>query len=301
MRRHFLLHRVSIVCASALLLAAIAVSFPVAHAQSRIARMPGYADGNLRAFMHKATASNSFYNYTVLDNPYTNNQPGAIVTVTQFWDYPQGSTGVFNNHNIGVWYDGSQWTIFNQDDTPIPVGASFAVVVQSPSNGIFAATATSQNTSGNSMLLSNYSIDHNPNALILVTPVYGIYNNHPIGVWYNGNQWSIFNEDMAAMQQGEIFNVVITMSIGSVCYQQHTTASNTAGDHTTLGDGYSNNGGLVWETHNQGTNGPYINHPTGVYIYGAPWGSANAHGAIFNEDVATMPLGATFNYCVTTL
>jgi hypothetical protein len=103
------------------------------------------------------------------------------------------------------------------------------------------------------------------------------------------------------MQPGEMFDVFdfATASIGSVCYQQHTTVSNTAGDYTTLADGFSNNG-LTWETHNWGTSGPYLNHPTGVFIYGAPWGSANSHGAIFDEDAATMITGATFNYCVIT-
>ena len=101
------------------------------------------------------------------------------------------------------------------------------------------------------------------------------------------------------MQPGEIFNVMVTMPLGTQCYQQLSTASNTAGDRTTLGDGFSNNG-LTWETHNWGTTGPYVNHPTGVYIYGSPWGSANAHAAIFNEDIANMLLGVTFNYCVLT-
>lgn len=294
--------------AMAFLLIATAVALPavqVAHAQplhTRIAGIPGYVDGTSIAFMHKADASNSFYDYTVLDNPHTNNQPNTILMVTQFWDYPQGSAGVFNNHNIGVWYNGSRWTIFNQDGAAIPVGASFAVVVQSASNGVFVANATNANVAGDYTLLSNPLLNNNPNALILVTPVYGataLYNNHPIGVWYTGSQWAIFNEDWTAMQPGEIFNVMVTMPLGTQCYQQLSTASNTAGDRTTLGDGFSNNG-LTWETHNWGTTGPYVNHPTGVYIYGSPWGSANAHAAIFNEDIANMLLGVTFNYCVLT-
>jgi hypothetical protein len=68
---------------------------------------------------------------------------------------------------------------------------------------------------------ANYSVIHNPmcdgdpNAILLVTPnlnpqnVLALYNNHPIGVWYNGSNWTIFEQDNAAMPVGEAFNVLI--------------------------------------------------------------------------------------------
>lgn len=37
----------------------------------------------------------------------------------------------------------------------------------------------------------------------------GGYNNHPIGVYYTGTQWAIFNQDLAPMSVGLGFNVMV--------------------------------------------------------------------------------------------
>ena len=56
----------------------------------------------------------------------------------------------------------------------------------------------------------------NPNAIVVVTPNWNpggvcpcVYNNHPIGVWYTGSQWAIFNQDIAAMPVNASFNVYV--------------------------------------------------------------------------------------------
>jgi len=37
----------------------------------------------------------------------------------------------------------------------------------------------------------------------------GVYNNHPIGVWYDGTEWTIFNEDIDTIATGASFNVLV--------------------------------------------------------------------------------------------
>jgi hypothetical protein len=37
----------------------------------------------------------------------------------------------------------------------------------------------------------------------------GVYNPHPVGVFYTGGKWTIFNEDLAAMPVGAKFNVLV--------------------------------------------------------------------------------------------
>ena len=131
-------HKFSTVLSSAVLLAIAAMvttTFPAAQAHPSLASRPlrciqnCYQDGELPAFIHKATATNSDFDYTVLDNPYTDAQPGEILTVSQFWNSPEGSAGVFNDHNIGVWYNTSldQWTVFNEDGSAIPKGSEVIV------------------------------------------------------------------------------------------------------------------------------------------------------------------------------
>jgi hypothetical protein len=81
-------------------------------------------------FIHRATPENISENSTYLDNPLTNDNPEAILYVTQNWN-PGGSRGIYNSHPIGVWYDAGRqrWAIFNQDREAMPEGAAFNVAV----------------------------------------------------------------------------------------------------------------------------------------------------------------------------
>jgi len=82
------------------------------------------------AFVHTATAANISGNWTPIDHPLTNDNPNAIVLVTQNWN-PGGVGSTYNNHPIGVWYSGGakKWAIFNQDLASMPDGAAFNVIV----------------------------------------------------------------------------------------------------------------------------------------------------------------------------
>jgi hypothetical protein len=82
------------------------------------------------AFVHTATAGNIEHNHTFIDHPLSNNNPNAMVQVTQNWN-PGGGIGTYNDHEIGVWYSTQErkWAVFNQDESSMPVGAAFNVVV----------------------------------------------------------------------------------------------------------------------------------------------------------------------------
>jgi len=79
------------------------------------------------AFVHVAAVGNIFGNYTIIDSPYSNNDPFAMILVTPNW----GGSGsnVYLNHPIGVYYTGSKWAIFNQDSAAMPVNAAFNVLI----------------------------------------------------------------------------------------------------------------------------------------------------------------------------
>jgi hypothetical protein len=162
-------------------------------------------------FIHTATAGNSAGDWTDLNYPAANNNPNALLLVTPNWN-PGGSGGTYNNHPIGVWYHSGKWAIFNQDLTAIPTGASFNVMVLSTGTGqAFVHVATASNSAGNYTDISNRITNSHPDAIVFVTPnwnITGVYNNHPIGVWYHGTQWSIFNQDGAAVSTRAAFNVL---------------------------------------------------------------------------------------------
>src|SRR5262249_20585326 len=137
-----------------------------------------------------------------------------IVMVTQNWN-PGNQGDIYNNHPIGVWYTGSQWAIFNQDYTSMTPQVSFNVQIVNPSSTAFVHQATSSNIGSDYTVFSNSATAGDPNAIVLVTQNWNpggngnTYNNHEVGVWYTGSQWSIFNEDYSSMPTQASFNVEI--------------------------------------------------------------------------------------------
>jgi len=77
-------------------------------------------------FIHLTAVANTTAHITRLDNPLTNGDPDAIVLVTHRW------TGTYLTHTIGVYYDGTQWAIFNEDFAAMPLGVPFNVLVVKP-------------------------------------------------------------------------------------------------------------------------------------------------------------------------
>jgi hypothetical protein len=262
------------------------------------------------AFVHTATAANITGNWTTIDHPLTNNNPNAIVLVTQNWN-PGGGSGTYNNHPIGVWYYSSigKWAIFNQDNTSsMPAGADFNVLIPPTGADVFVHTATAANIAGNSTYIDHPRTNDNPNAIVLVTPnwnpggVGGTYNDRPIGVWYShgAKKWAVFNQDLAGMPTGAAFNVLIPAT-DSAAFVHTATAANIAGHYTYIDHSLTNDNpnAIVFVTPNWnpgGVGGTYNDHPIGVW-----YSSGAKKWAIFNQDFASMPDGAAFNILIPTV
>jgi hypothetical protein len=140
----------------------------------------------------------------------------------------------------------------------------------------------------------------------MITPVWnpggsgGIYNNHFTGVWYDTNrrQWAIFNEDKTSMTRNASFNVMVgtANSGGGASALQTATTTNSNGRITFITNNSLTTGDpneILFETPNWnpgGVGGIYDPQPIATY-----WSAAHGHAAIFNDDTADMPLGASFN------
>jgi hypothetical protein len=253
-------------------------------------------------FVHVATAANSAGDWTTIDHPLTNGKPGAILIVTPNWN-PGNVGGVYDNHPIGVFYTGTQWAIFNQDLTAIPVGAAFNVIIPTAAAGVFVHTANVGNSSGDLTTIDNVLTNGNPNALVFVTQnwnpggVGGTYNSHPIGAYYDGSKWGIFNQDLAVMPAGAAFNVTI-LTAGTGIFVHTATAGNSAGDYTNIDNPLTNGNpnAIVFVTPNRdpgGVGGTPNNHNIGVW-----YNSTASKWAIFNQDLTAIPVNAAFNVLV---
>jgi len=256
-------------------------------------------------FVIRATASNTQGNWVGIDSSFLNNNSSAIALTTQNWN-PSGNSGVYNNHEIGVWYTtGARWAVFNQDIAAMPVNAAFNIYVPPAGSNRFVHTSSAGTIAGDHTDLDNSSANGNPNAVVFITQNWnpgggvGTYNKHSVGVWYNAakGKWSVFNEDQTSMASGVSFNVYIPPA-GSTVFVQHAGAGNITNNYTDI-DNPSTNGkqaAVVLITQNWnpgGSGGTYNNHPVGVW-----YNAGKGKWSIFNEDHANMPSGAAFNVLV---
>lgn len=175
------------------------------------------ATSDPKAFVHTATAGDIEDNTTWLDHPLLNFQPNAIVLVTQNWN-PGGTGGVDNDHEIGVWYSGteSKWGIFNQDNAIMPEGASFNVQIVTTTYWSTVHTTSSSTIVGAFTVLDYPLLTYHPEAIILATPnwnpggVGGAHHDHTIGTYFiTSSHWLLFNQDNALMPEGVSFNLLV--------------------------------------------------------------------------------------------
>ncbi len=159
-------------------------------------------------FVHTATAFNSAGDYTDIYNSASNNNPNVLLLVTPNW----APYHVYDNHPIGVWYHSGHWSIFNQDRTAIPNGASFNVFVVT--RNVYSTSlhiANRLNSAGDYTDLNISVTNNNPKAVVFITAnwvPYRVYNNHNTGVWFHNGRWSIFNQDYAPIPNRAAFNVL---------------------------------------------------------------------------------------------
>ena len=101
-------------------------------------------------------------------------------------------------------------------------GTIAARALRAPGAGVntgtfaFIQRAVGTNTTGNQTFIFNPVCDGDPNAILIVTHNWTAdtnstsqYNTKPVGVYYTGANWAIFNEDTSAMALGRAFNVMV--------------------------------------------------------------------------------------------
>lgn len=80
------------------------------------------------AFIQLTSAVNIFGDSTFIDNPLCNGDPNALLLVTHCYN-PPGTSAAYFNKNIGVWYDGSGWAIYTEDQSQMPTNIAFNVLI----------------------------------------------------------------------------------------------------------------------------------------------------------------------------
>jgi hypothetical protein len=239
---------------------------------------------------------------TVLDHPQLNGTPDAMVFITTNWG--TGGTGADYGNNVGVWYNGTRWTIFNQNTKlPMPLGISFNVmVVPKGTPGVFRHTVTAEtkaaNGFNNGSQITNPLTDGKDGIILMVTQCWtGTYNDNPIQVANGGGcglggpiKWAVTNgatrwngEDYSnfPMPLGASFNIMVIENgkvpgFPSASGFTHVAKPETiipAGTHISFFDRPDLNAkpdAMVFVTPFWGrgklcTDGPYVLSPTSVW------------------------------------
>lgn len=80
-------------------------------------------------YTHVTTSATIVNNYTLIDHPQLNNNPNATFLFCHFYGLNGEDTEVNINKNLGVWYNGSRWSIYTEDQSPMPVGLVFDILI----------------------------------------------------------------------------------------------------------------------------------------------------------------------------
>ena len=166
-----------------------------------------------QTLQHLSTPENTSSNSTYINAPGLNGNPGAVIVVSM-----DANTAMRNPHPLGVWYNGSQWAIFNQNIAAMPTGLTFTVKWSNAGNESFYITARGKNIENGKLLLDHPLLNNNPNAVLAITQLWnpggtgGVYNNAEAVAFYDAavTRWYIKNSNGASLPEGSSFNIMIS-------------------------------------------------------------------------------------------
>lgn len=244
---------------------------------------------------HTTTTDNTKGHITTIDNAATNGNPKAVLIVTQQF-------GVYNTNETGVWYSGGKWKIFNENRSAMPIRNAFNIVVLDPAaqKEAFVHSTSGSNTRGHITTLNHPATNGKPDAVLFVTQHFGKYNTSPVGVWYNGGRWKIYNENKSTLTSDTRFNV-LALKPGSLpagwkitgsVFQHRVTPANKSQfrtQHVSRIDNPTVNKNENIELFStQVYKGAYNTSITGVWFDKLSW-------TVFNQDRKPLPDNVYFN------
>jgi hypothetical protein len=243
-------------------------------------------------------------NWIINTNPRTDLAEAAVANghlfVTHNWN-PGSATGLFFNHPIGV-TNADGFAIVAEDSAPMVPGLKYnTLFLREGASGTLFWRATAKSIQASWTLIDSALCNNNPRAILTVTPnvgtrggVQSVTSPHNIGVFYTNGKWAIFNQDRAPMAVNAAYSVYVDTSRGATVV---ANASNIVTSYVYVSNvpalgGGNKNVRIIVTPNWSPVGGPnvYNNHAVGVWF-----DSARRQWAVYNEDLAPMPVGAAFN------
>lgn len=241
-----------------------------------------------KIYVHTATAANTAGHITLIDHPELNGNPNAAIVYVNNYNPNGGTVGVYNNNVSGLWYDGLQWAIYNEDFSPMIEGASFNIYIAENPDYVITHVATPTNITGQVTAIDHPLLNGmDPGPFVALSHYYnpnGVYNTGNYGQYYFGGFRKLFDEGFTAVPEGAAFKVLVQVgTTGSSQFGHASSASNivnnwTIIDHPVLN---GNPNATFVMSHYWGANGApsevYLDAVLGVWYNGSRW-------AIYTED-----------------
>jgi hypothetical protein len=247
-------------------------------------------------YTHLDTSTNCFFNYTILDTTQIGvNNPTDRLIFNHVYDNATHSEYMI--HNCGLWYDGNEWSIF--DETLVDMDTLHAFNVLNPkTNGtVFTHTVDSANSTLNWSDIDNALLNGHPEAVFFISKTWdnGIYDTAHVGIWYDSysSKWSVYNEDGGTpLQLNSTYNIFVPNASSSFFKDTATSTSYITTIDNPLVNGNPNARIFIVHdfTDSMSTQG-YINDEIGVWYDDPYW-------TIYTENISSLFAGATFNVLV---
>lgn len=170
-------------------------------------------------FTHVTDGTNTLGSNTILNHPSINGDPDARIIISRVYNVDGGSSGVFNEHFVGVRYSNTsgRWAIENTDLETLPLGVVFRVLVVDSAETFFVHELDSESSGTR---LNHPSLGGNANARIFVTRNAspggsGPFRRADVGlrVFWNGAWWTLnfqnANGTSTTLPAGTAFNVYV--------------------------------------------------------------------------------------------
>lgn len=229
-----------------------------------------------KIYVHTATAGNSSGHITYIDHPDLNGDPNANIVYKHVWN-PNGESGVSNDNIDGLWYNGSQWAIYNEDhSTPMIEGAQFFVYIGSDASDflVHVSDASNEGTFGSyTTVIDDTELDGNPGPYAIMSHYWNPnqeYNNQNYAFYYDTalGKRGIFHEtNTAPIPDGAAFKILKNGN-GTITRLTHQAS-------TTSGYSYIDNANL---------NG----NPNATFVYEHYWGVNGAESNINNDNLMSV-------------
>lgn len=86
------------------------------------------SDGTNHFVQHACAGADCGGDWIGIGSSASNGKSNAVVIVTANWN-PGGSGGVYDTHDLGVWYGSNEWRIFHQDQASYTPNSAYNVVI----------------------------------------------------------------------------------------------------------------------------------------------------------------------------